>query len=100
METLKDEDFPARTEQFQERIKEGAVEDGLLPEAFALVREAAKRVIGERHYDVQLMGGWRFMRVTLRKWQPEKEKPFLQPVRSTLTPSVVRAFTLSPPTTT
>ena len=57
METLKDEDFPGRTEQFRERIKEGAVEDDLLPEAFALVREAAKRVIGERHYDVQLMGG-------------------------------------------
>ena len=57
METLKDEDFPGRTEQFRERIKEGAVEDDLLPEAFALVREAARRVIGERHYDVQLMGG-------------------------------------------
>ena len=57
METLKDEDFPGRTEQFRERIKEGAVEDDLLPEAFALVREAARRVIGERHYEVQLMGG-------------------------------------------
>ena len=71
METLKDEDFPGRTEQFRERMKEGAVEDDLLPEAFALVREAARRVIGERHYDVQLMGGMaKFIRgfaVYLRK---------------------------------
>ncbi|HCP34822.1 MAG TPA: preprotein translocase subunit SecA, partial [Deltaproteobacteria bacterium] len=57
MESLKDEDFPQRTQQFRKRIKEGATEEDMLPEAFALVREAARRVIGERHYDVQLMGG-------------------------------------------
>ena len=57
MESLKDEDFPQRTQLFRKRIKEGATEEDMLPEAFALVREAARRVIGERHYDVQLMGG-------------------------------------------
>ncbi len=57
MTPLKDEDFPRRTDQFRERLKQGEALDDLIPEAFALVREAARRVIGERHYDVQLMGG-------------------------------------------
>src|SRR3989338_7020301 len=54
---FKDEDFPKKTLEFKERIKEGASLDDVLPEAFALVREAAKRNLGERHYDVQLIGG-------------------------------------------
>ncbi|MEE3122188.1 MAG: preprotein translocase subunit SecA, partial [SAR324 cluster bacterium] len=57
MELLADQDFPKRTEQFQERLKSGETLDDLIPETFAVVREAARRVIGERHYDVQLMGG-------------------------------------------
>ena len=66
----------SRSTRVPERIKEGAVEDDLLPEAFALVREAAKRVIGERHYDVQLMGGMA-LEGNMLKWQPGKEKPVL-----------------------
>ncbi|QQS20654.1 MAG: preprotein translocase subunit SecA [Candidatus Moraniibacteriota bacterium] len=54
---LSDEALRAKTEEFRERISKGATLEMLLPEAFAVVREAAKRVIGERHYDVQLMGG-------------------------------------------
>ena len=57
MELLADQDFPKRTEQFQERLKSGETLDDLIPESFAVVREAARRIIGERHYDVQLMGG-------------------------------------------
>jgi preprotein translocase subunit SecA len=52
---LKDMDFAKKTAEFKERIKNGQTLDQLLPEAFALVREAAFRIIGERHYDVQLI---------------------------------------------
>jgi len=54
---LSDADLRAQTELFQKRFIEGASLDELMPEAFAVVREAAKRTLGQRHYDVQLMGG-------------------------------------------
>ncbi len=50
-------EFPAMTEKFRERFKNGETLDQLLPEAFALAREAARRTLGERPYDVQLLGG-------------------------------------------
>ena len=52
---LKDSDFPKKTKEFKERIQDGEPLELILPEAFALVREAAKRTIGQRHFDVQLM---------------------------------------------
>lgn len=52
-----DSDFPKKTEELKERLKKGESLDNLLPEAFALVREASKRTLGQRHYDVQLLGG-------------------------------------------
>jgi preprotein translocase subunit SecA len=57
MARLADEDFKLKTSEFKERIAKGETLDDLLPEAFALVREASKRVINERHFDVQLVGG-------------------------------------------
>jgi len=57
MQKLDDVDFPKRTALFKERVERGESLDDILPEAFALVREAAKRTLGQRHYDVQLMGG-------------------------------------------
>jgi len=54
---LKDSDFPSKTNEFKARLKEGKSLDDILPEAFAVVREASKRNLGERHYDVQLIGG-------------------------------------------
>ena len=54
---LSDGQLRAKTGEFRERIERGEPLDQILPEAFAVVREVAKRVIGERHYDVQLMGG-------------------------------------------
>lgn len=57
MQKLAAEDFPKKTAHFKERLAKGETLDDILPEAFALVREAAKRTLGERHYDVQLMGG-------------------------------------------
>ena len=54
---LSDEQLKAKTTEFRERLKKGETLDDLLPEAFAAVRETAKRVLGQRHYDVQLIGG-------------------------------------------
>ena len=54
---LSDDQLRNQTEIFKERIAKGETLDSLLPEAFATVREAAKRTLGQRHYDVQLMGG-------------------------------------------
>ena len=54
---LHDQDFPKKTLEFQEEIKNGKTLDEILPDAFSLVREASKRVRNERHYDVQLVGG-------------------------------------------
>ena len=56
-ENLNDTDFPKKTNEFKNQIKNGKSLDKLLPEAFALVREAAKRTRNERHFDVQLIGG-------------------------------------------
>ncbi len=54
---LKDGEFRSKTEILKKRLKENSNLDELIPESFALVREAAKRTLGERHYDVQLAGG-------------------------------------------
>ena len=54
---LSDEELRGKTVEFRKRIQNGETLDDLLPEAFAVVREAAKRTLGQRHYDVQLMGG-------------------------------------------
>ncbi len=56
-EKLSDEELKAQTEAFKKRIAEGATLDDILPEAFAVVREASKRVMKMRHFDVQLVGG-------------------------------------------
>ena len=54
---LSDAELQAKTPEFKNRLQNGEDLDDLLPEAFAVVREAAKRTLGQRHYDVQLMGG-------------------------------------------
>jgi preprotein translocase subunit SecA len=54
---LDDSALRGKTDEFKERVNKGESLDSLLPEAFAVVREAAKRTLGQRHYDVQLMGG-------------------------------------------
>ncbi|MEE9425959.1 MAG: preprotein translocase subunit SecA [Methylococcales bacterium] len=56
-EKLSDDELKANTEEFKQRLKTGETVDNLLPEAFAVVREAAKRTLGMRHFDVQLVGG-------------------------------------------
>ncbi|MCE7951126.1 MAG: preprotein translocase subunit SecA [Xanthomonadales bacterium PRO7] len=57
LKSLSDDDLRAKTDEFRKRLADGAKLDSLLPEAFAVVREASRRVLGLRHYDVQLIGG-------------------------------------------
>lgn len=57
MEALDDAGLKARTDQFRKRLSQGESEDDILVDAFATVREAAKRTLGQRHFDVQLVGG-------------------------------------------
>lgn len=57
MEALSDDELRAKTDEFRARLADGATLDDILPEAFAVVREASKRVLGMRHFDVQLIGG-------------------------------------------
>jgi preprotein translocase subunit SecA len=57
MQALSDDELRAKTEAFKARVAAGESLDSLLEEAFAVVREAARRVLGQRHYDVQLVGG-------------------------------------------
>lgn len=62
MVALTDEQLRAKTEEFKARIAKGETLDQLLPEAFAVCREAGKRVMGMRHFDVQLIGGMTCMK--------------------------------------
>jgi len=57
MAALSDDQLKAKTPEFRKRFDGGEKLDDMLPEAFAVVREAAKRTLGQRHYDVQLIGG-------------------------------------------
>src|SRR5688500_18574051 len=57
LEGLSDDELAAKTPYFRQRLANGEDVDDLLPEGFAVVREAARRVLGQRHYDVQMVGG-------------------------------------------
>ena len=57
LEKLSDEQLRAKTDEFRQRVQDGETLDQLLPEAFAVAREASRRVLGMRHFDVQLIGG-------------------------------------------
>ena len=57
MQNMSDSQLRGKTEEFKRRLKEGETLDDILPEAFAVVREASKRVLGMRHFRVQLIGG-------------------------------------------
>lgn len=57
LRALKDDELRGKTGEFKARVERGEPLDDLLPEAFAVVREAARRVLNMRHYDVQLIGG-------------------------------------------
>jgi len=67
---LSDAELRAMTDQFRERLEAGESLDELLPEAFATVREAATRTLGQRHFDVQIMGG-----AALHGGRPARARP-------------------------
>ena len=67
MEKLSDDELQGKTEEFKTRYQNGETVDDLLPEAFAVVREGAKRVLGMYPFRVQLMGGISFMKVIFRR---------------------------------
>ena len=64
---ISDEEFPKKTIELKEKLKEGKNINDILPEAFALVREASKRTRNERHYDVQIVGGVEIGRASCRE---------------------------------
>ena len=72
-EHLSDAEVGAKTQEFRQRLKDGADLDSLLPEAFAAVRESARRTLGLRHYDEQMLGGLALIR--RRRWNFGSLKP-------------------------
>lgn len=74
---LTDSDLKAKTDQFKEALQNGKTVDDIRVEAFAVVRETARRVIGMRHFDVQLIGGLCLQKEILPKWLPVRGKPLL-----------------------
>ena len=92
-QSLSEEQLKAKTEDFMERYKKGESLEDMLPEAFAVVKNAARRMCGTTisvcdhpiqwemiHYDVQLIGGLPCMKGILLKWRPVKERPWSPPV--------------------
>jgi preprotein translocase subunit SecA len=61
---LTDDELKAKTKSFKKELEEGKMLDDILPEAFAVVREASRRTLGQRHFDVQILGG-----IILHQWK-------------------------------
>ena len=85
---------------FRERVENGAPLDDLLPEAFATVREAAKRTLGQRHYDVQLIGGVVLHRGGIAEMRTGEGKTLVSTLPAYLNALAGTACTSSPSTTT
>ncbi len=78
MEKLSDTELKEKTVEFKNRINKGETLDDLLPEAFAVCREASWRVLGMKHFRVQLLEVWFFIKEELLKWKQGKVKLLLQ----------------------
>jgi len=81
---VKDDDFPLKTKELKQRLANGENLNSILPIAFAIVREAARRKLGERHFDVQLMAGIALHEGKISEQEQEKEKHCLPPLHFTL----------------
>ena len=92
-EKLDDEQLGAKTNEYRARLEKGESLDDLLPEAFATVREAGKRVLGQRPYDVQLICGINLHQEASPSCAPEKEKLSPPHCRFTSTPWRAKAPT-------
>lgn len=75
---LTDDQLRHKTVEFRERLQKGETLDGLLPEAFAVCREASKRVLGKRHFDVQLIGGMVLHSGRIAEMRTGKARPSLR----------------------
>ena len=99
LERLSDEALRARTEAFRKELADGKALDDILVPAFATVREASKRTLGQRHFDVQLIGGMVLHDGRISEMRPAKERRWLRRCRSISMPWPVAASTSSPSTT-
>ena len=79
MQALTDEELRAKTKEYKDRYNGGESLDSILPEAFATVREAAKRSLGMEHHRVQLIGGIILHQGRIAEMKPVKEKPSFPP---------------------
>ena len=102
---LSDEALRAKTDEFRSRLAQGQTLDDLLPEAFAVVREAGKRALGMRHFDVQLIGGMVLHHGKIAEMRTGRARPWSPPCRpiSMLWPATgcisSRSTTISPSAT-
>ena len=87
-ESMSDEELRGQTDEFRKRLDEGESLDSILPEAFATVREATKRVLGKRPYDVQMMGGVALHRCNIAEMKTGEGKTIVA-----LMPSYLNALT-------
>ena len=100
MTALSDEALRAKTVEFRARLADGATLDELLPEAFAVVREAARRTLGQRHFDVQLVGGMVLHDGKIAEMKTGEGKTLVATLPVYLNALAGRACTSSPSTTT
>ena len=99
-EKLTDEELRGETAIFRKRLAEGETLDDLLPEAFAAVREASKRTLGQRHFDVQIMGGAALHLGNVAEMKTGEGKTLVATLPRTSMLCRARVFTSSPSTTT
>ena len=99
LEGLSDTELRTRTDRLRARLNEGASLDDLLIEAFATVREASKRTLGQRHFDVQMMGGIVLHQGKIAEMKTGEGKTLVATLAVISTPSRARACTLSRSTT-
>ena len=99
-ESLSDAELREETDRFKARLADGATLDELLPEAFAAVREASRRTLGQRHFDVQLMGGAALHLGNIAEMTTGEGKTLVATAPRTSTRSRARACTSSRSTTT
>ena len=96
LQKLSDEELKAKTPEFQQRIAGGEALDKILPEAFAVCREASRRVLGMRHYDVQLIGGMVLHLGKIAEMRTGEGKTLVATLPTYLTRWKARACTSSP----
>ena len=95
LKPLSDDQLRAKTDEFRERLKAGSTLDAVLPEAFAVVREAARRTLKMRHFDVQLIGGMALHEGKIAECAPVRARRWSRPCPPTRMRSPATACTSS-----